>query len=103
MKIEINKLKLEFKNNYNILNIKKEGIDFVGYRIFKGYVLLRKSILKKLKSKLSGILKHFKRFKNITYNMRCTIESYKGWIIYCNSYNIFKKYFNPILLIIKEV
>ncbi len=94
-----NKLELKIKSNHTILNIEKEGIDFVGYRIYPKYVILRKSILKNMKSKLNGIFKHAYKFKSITYNMNCTIQSYFGWLKHCNSYNLYKKYINKIYLL----
>ena len=40
----INNLKLQIKDNYQIFPSYIRGIDFLGYRIFDNYVLLRKKI-----------------------------------------------------------
>jgi len=72
------RLKLKIKNNYQVFPISKRGIDFLGYRFFQGYTLVRKRIIKAFKQKL----KHPK-----------SKASYFGWIIHADSYRFRQKYF----------
>lgn len=51
------RLKLVVKDNWQIFPTYVRGIDFVGYRIFKDYTLLRKSTCKSFKKKMIGIRK----------------------------------------------
>ena len=44
-------LRLELKGNYQIFPTRVRGVDFVGYRFFGDYTLLRKSICKNFKKK----------------------------------------------------
>ena len=81
-------LKLELKDNYQVFPTRIRGIDFVGYRFFGDYALLRKSTCKKFKRKMNKISK--KEF--ISYDDYCSINSYKGWLKYCNSYRLTDKY-----------
>ena len=81
-------LKLELKDNYQVFPTRIRGIDFVGYRFFGDYTLLRKSTCKKFKRKMNKISK--KKF--ISYDDYCSINSYKGWLKYCNSYRLTDKY-----------
>lgn len=77
-------LELKMKRNYQVFPFKKRGLDFLGYRFFRKYTLVRKSIVKKMKSA-------FKRnIKNLGDISR--IMSYLGWIKWANSYNLMRVY-----------
>ena len=71
-------LKLSIKGNYQIFLIDKRGIDFLGYRFFPGYTLVRKSIITSMKRKL-----HKER----------SMASYYGWLIHADSFRLRQKYF----------
>lgn len=83
-----NNLKLTLKENYQIFPIEKRGIDFVGYRFFGNYILLRKSIKNNMKKKIIPMYD----FKDITKHDLNVIGSYNGWIKWCNGYRLYKKY-----------
>lgn len=85
-------LKLTIKNNWQIFPTRIRGIDFVGYRHFGNYVLLRDSIKKSLKTKTK---KMNKNPKNMSSKDVCIVNSYKGWLKYCNGYNLYLKYVYP--------
>ncbi len=86
-------LNLTLKENWQVFPTYVRGVDFVGYRSFGNYTLLRKSIAKNLKRKMKKIKKRNK-FKKTDIN---SIMSYKGWIKHCNSYNLETKHIKPIL------
>lgn len=81
-------LKLELKGNYQVFPSNVRGIDFLGYRIFRDYTLLRKSTCLNFKRKMNKL----KKKKALTYSDNCTIQSYLGWLKWCNSYRLKKKY-----------
>lgn len=81
---------LTIKNNYQIFNIKSRGVDFLGYRFFKDYKLLRKKIAKRAKTKLISI----KNKKILSFKESCVIGSLNGWLRCCNSYRFREKYIN---------
>ena len=87
--------KLVIKNNYQIFPTKVRGIDFVGYRFFGEYTLLRKHTCKRFKRKMLDI--SAKREKGITptYSEWCAFNAYKGWLANCDSYRLCKKYVEP--------
>lgn len=85
-------LKLTIKDNWQIFPSRVRGIDFVGYRHFGNYVLLRNSIKKTLRTKIKNIDKNI---NNMKLKDICTINSYKGWLKYCNGYNLYLKYIYP--------
>lgn len=72
-------LKLEIKGNWQIFPVDARGIDFLGYKHFHRYVLLRKRIKQRFARKLKR--KH----------SRSSIASYLGWAKHCNSKNLLKK------------
>lgn len=79
-------LKLDIKDNYQIFDIDIRGLDFLGYRFFHNYTLLRKSIVKKFKRRIRGI-------KNSNYeNPLNILMSYYGWFKYADSYNLWDRY-----------
>lgn len=85
-------LKLELKYNYQIFPTFIRGVDFVGYRHFGDFKLLRKSTCKNFKTKMLKI----KNKQNVTYKDFCCFYSYKGWLEFCNSYRLYLKYCTPI-------
>jgi len=91
-----NKLDLELKDNWQVFPTRIRGIDFVGYRHFIDYILLRKSTAKNMKKKLRKIYKRCRKGGELTYAEWCSINSYKGWVKWCNGYNLYKNYIRPL-------
>jgi RNA-directed DNA polymerase len=76
-------LKLDVKSNYQVFPVAARGIDFLGYRCFHGYTLIRKSILQDFKKKL----------RLNRSNLQQSKSSYYGWFVHANSYRLLNKYF----------
>lgn len=64
-----------------------QGVDFLGYRHFKNYKLLRKRTAKRVKKRLPVILKRFKEGKISQDKFRSCVESTYGWVKWANTYN----------------
>lgn len=96
-----NKLKLNFKDNWQIFKVDSRGIDFVGYRVFHTHTLLRKRIKKRFCKKINKLNKKQNLDKD-TYKQK--ICSYIGWIKYCNGRNLLNKMskYKELLEYIKE-
>ena len=90
-------LDLTIKENWQIFPTRTRGIDFVGYRHFGDYVLLRKSTAKNLKRKMSKLLKRCNEGEKMTYAEWCSINSYKGWVMWCDGHNLTQKYIKPLV------
>lgn len=90
------KLDLKLKPNYQIFPTRIRGIDFIGYRFFGNHIRLRKSIAIKFKKTMNIIKKHIKLFKELVYKQWCSVNSYTGWLKWCNSDELIIKYINPI-------
>lgn len=91
-------LKLRIKDNWQVFPTYKRGIDFLGYRSFGDYTLLRKSTAKKFKRKMRKIWDKVK----LTDHDYMSINSYLGWVKWANCYNLLQKYINPLKNKIKE-
>ena len=89
-------LKLRIKGNYQIFPSFIRGIDFVGYRIFKDYTLLRKSTCIEFKRKMTAIRKKVESGNEMNYSEWCSINSYKGWLKWCDGGRLFETYIVPI-------
>lgn len=88
-------LKQVLKHNWQVFPSKVRGIDFVGYRFFGEYTLLRKSTCKRLKKRMLSI--SYKRENNMspTFSEWCSFNSYVGWLKQCDSYRLYQKYVAP--------
>lgn len=87
-------LNLDIKNNYQIFPVDARGINFVGYVFYHDYVLLRKSLklnIHKLINKYNNNQIRFTVFKN-------SLQSYFGWMKYCNSKHLLQSVYNKCLL-----
>ena len=71
-------LRLKIKENWQVFPVDDRGIDYVGYRFFRKYTILRKSIYKNAR----------KSFENNSKNKM----SYYGWCKYANVGRFVKKY-----------
>lgn len=86
-----NNLRLLIKGNWQVFPVEKRGIDFVGFRHFHHFRLLRKRILKNTKRATRAMSKYPNK-----HNWSACI-SYYGWLVSSNSYNFFKKRYGPLL------
>jgi len=73
-------LRLDVKDNYQVFPVSR-GIDFLGYRFFNGYTLVRKRIVSAMKRSL-----HKPKSK----------ASYFGWLIHADSHRLINKYYDEI-------
>lgn len=90
-------LHLNIKGNYQIFPTKVRGVDFVGYRFFGEYTLLRKSTAINFKWKMRACRKKMENNIPPTYSEWCSFNSYKGWLGNCDSYRLSKKYIEPLI------
>ena len=78
-------LKLEFSKS--VIFPVERGVNFIGYRHFKKFIMLRKYGVKKLKKRILNIA-----FYNDTSKLAIgQLAAYYGWIKWCNSYNFLNK------------
>lgn len=90
-------LKLVIKDNWQIFPTYVRGVDYLGYRIFMNYVLLRKSTVKEMKRRMILIQKKVSRGNLMNYGEWCSIHSYQGWMLHCDSFRLSQKYIFPLV------
>jgi hypothetical protein len=85
-------LKLSLKSNWQVFPVDARGIDFLGYRFFHHYILLRKSIAIKFKQRIRYIKTHWRDLP--PSEILNSVMSYYGWLGYANCNNLTKSYIN---------
>jgi retron-type reverse transcriptase len=80
------KLKLKF-SKCDIFPIKR-GVDFLGYRHFNNYILLRKSTAKRVRKRLTLLPVLFEKNKITAEQYRSSVASTWGWLKHANSHNL---------------
>ncbi len=78
------KLKLEFSKS-SIYPVAR-GVNFIGYRHFKKFIMLRKYGAKKLRRRIENIANH----DDVSDLAVGQLAAYHGWIKWCCSYNFLK-------------
>jgi len=79
------KLKLKF-SKADVFPV-KQGVDFLGYRHFPNYILLRKSTAKRVKKRLIRMPKMLRLGLINKEQFRSSIASTWGWLKWANTYN----------------
>lgn len=91
-----NKLNLHLKDNWQVFPVDVRGVDFIGFRSFHGYTLLRKRTCKKFKCKTLKVKAKQDKRQLISYSEWCSVNSYKGWLKMCDGFRLVEKYIIPI-------
>jgi len=73
------RLNLQLKGDWQVFPVDARGIDFLGYRFFHGYTLVRKSIVSRFKQKHKS-------------NKVASIPAYWGWFKWADTNNLIKRY-----------
>ena len=94
-------LSLEFNPKTQIFPVEKRGVDFLGYRSFRGYTLLRKSSVERLKEKIKLIETDYEHLSPIF--VVSSVMSYMGWIKHRNGHNLITKYILGNVRILKAM
>lgn len=81
------KLKMSKKDIFQV----SRGVDFLGYRHFRKYILLRKSTAKRVKERLKKLPYLYKMGCVTQEQYRSSLASTLGWLRWANSYNLRKK------------
>lgn len=86
------RLRLRMKNNWQIFPTFSRGIDFLGYRLFGKYTLLRKKTIKNIKKSCKAIGNKVNRDKRINYHDFCSLNSFLGWTEKANCHRFENKH-----------
>lgn len=83
-------LKLQLNQKTQIFPVDVRGIDFLGYRCFRDYTLLRKSSARRLKEKMHFIEDHHQGMA--AQHIVSSVMSFCGWIKFCDCHHLKEKY-----------
>ena len=92
-----NELKLNIKRNWQVFPSYVRGIDFLGYRTFYRYTLLRKSTCLEMEKKMTAIRNKVEAGNMMNYSEWCSINSYNGWLKHADTFRLYQKYVVPLL------
>lgn len=92
-------LDLEVKDNHQIFPVACRGIDFVGYRHFHRYTLLRKTIASNMIKRSKYIRKNKSRCSARDCN---SLISSSGWAKHCDGHNLISAHFTPLGKLVKN-
>lgn len=84
----LEKEKLTLNPKYQISPVDDRGVDFVGYKAFHGYTLLRPRIKRNLYKVVKQIMYSLENGGEFTEHMRCQCASYNGVLKWCNSHHL---------------
>lgn len=84
IKKELAELNLSIKGNWQIFPVDSRGIDFVGYRFFHSFTLLRKTIKKAIFAKASRLRKGLIKLET----WKRSYASWHGWLKWCDSHRL---------------
>lgn len=79
LEAELDSLKLRVKDSWQVFPVNSRGIDFLGYRFFHGYTLVRKRIVQRFKSK-------------VRRGGKACLAAYNGWFKHANTHNLRMQY-----------
>lgn len=83
------RLDLEFSRS-DVFNV-KQGVDFLGYRHFDNYILVRKRTAKRMMKKISALSERFESGEITVDELRSIIDSIQGWLSHANAYHLSQK------------
>jgi RNA-directed DNA polymerase len=79
---------LNIKDSWNIYDVYKNGVDFVGFVLTPNHTRLRKTITVNFKKTCSTLRNSTKKFKNPLNSLM----AYKGWVKSCNAKHLWRKH-----------
>jgi retron-type reverse transcriptase len=83
-------LKLTLNPKTRIFNVNTQGIDFLGYRDFRSYSLLRKSAVRTFKMRIKEFETNTDKYQ--PEHIISSLMSTYGWAKHCNTHNLLTKY-----------
>lgn len=83
------KLDLEFSRS-DVFNV-KQGVDFLGYRHFDNYILVRKRTAKRMMKKISVLPMRFELGEITADELRSILDSISGWLSHANAHHLAQK------------
>ena len=93
---ELAKKGLRLNANWQIINL-DEGVDFIGYRSFRTYTLLRKATKRRMVRKMKRINRVLDEGAEADTPIRSCIASYRGILSWCDGFRLHQRYISPVM------
>lgn len=97
MVLQLEENGLEMKRNWQIFPVDVRGVDFVGYRIFREFTLLRNGTKRTMVRKMRDIGRRMDDGHVFDEHDREVVASYSGILSWCDGHRLFRKYIKPII------
>lgn len=97
MVLQLEENGLEMKRNWQIFPVDVRGVDFVGYRIFREFTLLRNGTKRTMVRKMRDIGRRMDDGHVFDEHDRGVVASYSGILSWCDGHRLFRKYIKPII------
>ena len=88
----LSEIGLTLNKSWQVFKTDSRGVDFVGYRVFHGYVIMRRRNF----LKLARQSRRLQKSKDISFHDAAGMLSRAGQLKHCNGFNIRRKYVDPI-------
>ena len=72
------------------------GIDFIGYRIFPEFTLVRKRNVKNMKNSVKVFIIKLDSGGKVTYSDYCSLNSFNGVLNHADTFRLKEKYLVPL-------
>lgn len=80
---------MEFSRS-DVFNV-KQGVDFLGYRHFDNYILVRKRTAKRMMKKVAVLPGRYESGEITLDELRSILDSISGWLSHANAYHLSQK------------
>lgn len=91
---------LTLNQHRQIFPVDDRGVDFVGFRFFHGYTLLRKDTKLRMEGSMCACAESVE--DGLTSSMLGSYASYDGWLRMCSSHRLREKYLTPVAGAVQE-
>lgn len=92
----LKELGLDLNPNWRIAPV-SSGVDFVGYRIWPDYTLLRTRTKRKLVRKMKRLSRDLKNGAEPTDSIRGCVAAYHGILSWCDGHRLHRQYIDPVI------
>lgn len=93
----LGKLRLKLKYNYQVFNLKRRNLDFLGFVFRNEHIRLRKRLIKRIKQCVRRIARCNRDKRKTCIRWIKQLMSYKGWIDHSDSQNFYIKNIKPVV------
>lgn len=90
------RLGLRMKENWQVFPVKARGIDFVGYRYFRNYTIMRRRNFLRFARQCRRVRRRIEQGRPIDFHTAAGLLSRAGQLKHCDAHGIRVKYIDPI-------